>query len=147
MTDLPHRIEEAREDGRGLRELDAEIARALGFGCVAQDPQASGDGWTAWEGPHFRSGPWQPLPRYTTSVDAALLLVPKGWLWRVLPTDCGKHWLCEVWTDTTPDNEFCTRAATPALAIAAASLLTQMLCKVCGDVNARSRFCLPEQAP
>lgn len=24
--------------------------------------------------------------------------------------------------------------------------LTKLLCKVCGDVNARSRFCLPEQS-
>lgn len=58
---------------------------------------------------------------YTSSIDAALTLVPEGWLWRIMPSDFN-GWLAEVWTDDTLDGEFGARAPTPALAIVIAAL-------------------------
>lgn len=54
--------------------------------------------------------------------DAAMCLVPKGWLWRIMPSDMQGHWLSEVWTDDTGDCEFAARAETPAHALLAACL-------------------------
>jgi hypothetical protein len=75
LNELADRCEQATAPDR---ELDAAIARAIGFGCVAQDHQAPGDHWTAWKGKQFRSGPWEPLKLYTASLDAAMTLVPEG---------------------------------------------------------------------
>ena len=102
------------------RELDAAIARAIGFGCVAQDPQASGDGWIAWTGPHFRSGPWERLKAYTASVDAAMALVPKGLMFELTTT--GFKPGATVCGSSISDTHEGSYAATPALALTAACL-------------------------
>lgn len=53
------------------------------------------------------------VPRYTASLDAAMSLVPEGWVWRVGKTG---------WAHLIGDREVWTDAATPALALCAASL-------------------------
>ena len=54
------------------RECDAEIARALGWGCVITDPVCDGM-WVCWR-KEYRSGEWIMLKPYTTSLDAAASL-------------------------------------------------------------------------
>ena len=81
-----------------------------------------GDGWWLATGEDARVPPKTVTPaRYTSSIDAALTLVPEGWLWRIMPSDFD-GWLAEVWTDDTLDCEFGVRAKTPALAICIAAL-------------------------
>ena len=54
--------------------------------------------------------------------DAAFMLVPEGWLWRIMPSDLQGHWLSEVWADGTGDCDFVARADHPAIALAQACL-------------------------
>ena len=74
MTNLLTRLESAEV---GNRKLDFAIGCELGIdGCVQLD-----DG--TWD--HILPGTW---PAYTTSLDAALTLVPEGAVWHVM-TDYG----------------------------------------------------------
>lgn len=61
MTDLIKRLEEATE---GSRELDVEVAKSIKFF----------DGTRASYTLNVNL-----IPHYTTSIDAALTLVPEGW--------------------------------------------------------------------
>ncbi len=67
------------------RELDAAIARAAGFGYVAQEWHYEKLQWYAWWAPE-RRGRWEVLKNYTASIDAALTLVPEGWAMRIKQT-------------------------------------------------------------
>lgn len=100
MTDLSTRIEQA---GEGCRELDQDIWLAI-------DPNA----WRR-RTPH----PW--LIRYTTSLDAAMTLVPEDAAFTLgRPHPDGLAW-AHVYPD--PDGEPVQgRAATLALALAAAAI-------------------------
>ena len=112
-TDLIERLEGA---GEGSRELDAEIARLFGGQAIAR----FGD----WDCREDGTGIWRPLPRYSSSLDAALALAE-----RVLPDLTkinvwtyvrGKHHHCEIETD---EDEFdALNASTPALALCIAIL-------------------------
>jgi len=88
------------------RELDAEIAVALFGGNVIYDLKIKQ--WrrikitSAWRMDH-------PLPPYTTSLDAALTLVPEGCGWMVMSSAAKVG----VWP---------SHGATPALALCAAAL-------------------------
>ena len=68
-AELTARLESA--DGPD-RELDAAIARSIGWGCVVRDPEAQNK-YVCWR-KHYRSGEWIMLPHYTASLDAALTL-------------------------------------------------------------------------
>lgn len=63
------RLEAATEPSR---ELDAEIAPLVGW----EESYIPGAGWV-WRGPGDRNIPG-PFPRFTSSIDAALTLVPEG---------------------------------------------------------------------
>ena len=69
MTDLIARLSAATEPSR---RLDAEIART--------------EGWTGfsdyWLSPSGQQRQFHP-PAYTSSIDAALTLVPEGYLWQL----------------------------------------------------------------
>ena len=98
------------------RELDARLCIALG---LSRDNVMVGvGGWCI--NSETNPNPYKS-PAYTASIDAALTLVPEGWLWRIMPSDFD-GWLAEVWTDDTLDCEFGVRAKTPALAICIAAL-------------------------
>lgn len=134
------------------RQLDAEIARAIGFGSVryvsmeATDYNNTVHSWIAWKSDK-EVGPWEYLKAYTTSLDAALTLVPEGWAMRIedwprpegqtdIASDGGpnaKAALMEctekrigrqvIWGWHTPGGASVeARAATPALALCAAAL-------------------------
>jgi hypothetical protein len=72
-------------------------------------------------------GRFTEVPDYTASLDAAMSLVPEGWtLAQLLRSDDRNHWSAlmwgmDPWTDLRP-NAPSARAATPALALCAASL-------------------------
>ena len=112
----PGLIERLEAAGEGSRELDAEIARLFGGQAIAR----FGD----WDCREDGTGIWRPLPRYSSSLDAALALAE-----RVLPDLTkinvwtyvrGKHHHCEIETD---EDEFdALNASTPALALCIAIL-------------------------
>lgn len=117
---LISRLESAPE---GNRELDAEIAlRCFPESYTRKTPDSdTRNGWVTGvlNGKPFAS---VEAPRYTTSLDAAMSLVPEGFVWQAM-TDYGGYHQAAVsrhngpfWTDTS------TIAATAPLALCAASL-------------------------
>jgi hypothetical protein len=92
MQELIKRLEEATEGSAGL---DHEIADAVGFPMLAR-----------------------AIPYYTTSLDAALTLVPEGAIWTI---SCGDGEPGFAFIDTGGRIEE-HDAATPALALCIAAL-------------------------
>lgn len=83
MGDL---IEKLRAATGPNRDLDAAIVAALNNAMVKPYPPHSGGdgGWQFWsmDGQHFLGNAHKfPVPLYTTSIDAALTLVPEGKRW------------------------------------------------------------------
>lgn len=113
LQDLAERIEAA--DGPD-RELDGDIAEAVGavppFVHRRDSPE-----WGSWSGGRDH---WD-APAYTGSLDAAVTLVPEGYSFN-LGNDV-RGW-ADVWFDVPvyDGKPYEGRAATPALALCAASL-------------------------
>ena len=120
MTDLLERIEAATE---GSRELDKDIASQVHPGTDWDKRYTANVGWGH---PDFnRVMRANPVPHYTTSIDAALTLVPEGWGFKA---DCGLGYGNECTVGHVGENKMYdqpdgwAKAATPALALCAASL-------------------------
>ena len=105
------------------RELDAEIAKAVGYevewATIGPDHRRE-------ELVQVRTYPGELSPtsrnlrRYTASIDAAMTLVPEGYFWTG-----GTHpeFGAAMVVTNDPDSELnASKAATPALALAAAAL-------------------------
>ena len=115
MDSLIAELEAAAE---GNRELDYAIAKEMGW-------QFSGEHTFKEHGFFWRDATtdeWKQLPRWSTSLDAALTLVPEGFVWRV-STDFGPIAWAAVsghkgifWADTKSE------ALTAALALCIAAL-------------------------
>lgn len=87
------------------RRLDAEIAKDAGWHRVEpRHAKRSGGAWIAPEdflGVMSSGAPildslhgtdmHKDVPRFTSSIDAALTLVPVGWIWRHAPNRYVKH--------------------------------------------------------
>lgn len=69
-------IAELEAATEGSRELDHSI-----FLATHPEQGTTSEGGEYWYAGHLDEdgGPWIRLPKYTTSLDAALTLVPKGW--------------------------------------------------------------------
>lgn len=80
MTDIIKRLEAATE---GSRELDARIGAVVSDYERTRQPTSSEsvEPGHFWEGKAPES--LQHAPHYTTSIDAALTLVPEGYRWRL----------------------------------------------------------------
>lgn len=128
MTDLLTRLENAKE---GSRELDALIVAELNDAMVTPYPPRAdygpGNQWQFWsrDGKHFlgnESAPRFKIPHYTTSLDAALTLVPGGdWHWQVRQDP--SCYRAAMISGKIPDIKFVRGAApTPALALCIAAL-------------------------
>lgn len=118
---LLDRLESAEE---GSRDLDAEIAsERIGFDAAC----VGGAGWPDGELiiPMFPG--WQVLPYFTTSIDAALTLVPEGFGRGAFNFQRDRFGRCcaVVWTDVEFQKSQRGAAKTPALAICAAALRAQ----------------------
>ena len=98
---LVERLEEATE---GSLELDVEIAAYLSPG----EETAYGFAQKVWLGEQ---------PRYTTSIDAALTLVPEGRVWSI-----GKRVNAIGYVVSLDNYSKSFTAATPALALSIAAL-------------------------
>ena len=132
MNDLIARLGSVSE---GSRELDARITVTLQLkpewlrGCdrdlvlVPPDPRfAPFSTYTVAAG---RYGPSVEIAHYTTSLDAALTLVPEGMEWHVSNRgQIGAHRLCfaSIYGPPMVGSECDANAATPALALCVASL-------------------------
>lgn len=75
MTQLLDRLEHAEE---GSRELDRDVAEAAGWERKVTADQMADDYWRLGDMSWTRETAGYP-PDYTTSLDAALTLVPEGW--------------------------------------------------------------------
>lgn len=86
LDELLERLEKATE---GSRELDIEIyVTEFPFPCVELHPEDQ------------RNHDEEKAPSYTTSIDAALTLVPEGWVWTLNSGKTGSvACLCSDWSD------------------------------------------------
>lgn len=119
-AELIAKLEAATE---GSRQLDGEIGRAVGY--VASS-------W--WGAIAFRWNEgecWGSVPDFTTSLDAALTLVPEGWGWLARSHDGspaydgtgrGRGGFANVNIGRDDAQFFTEFAATPALALCIAAL-------------------------
>lgn len=121
MQDLIDKLESVSE---GSRELDAEIWSEVHKHLIDDTTYITGTVENYRELTFKRPlvWPWTRVPFYTTSIDAALLLVPEGWEMTRLDKDTDDRWSAyfngtKYKADYTKGN-----AATPALAIVAAAL-------------------------
>jgi hypothetical protein len=131
IEELARRVETEAPSG----ELDAEIqvriyedpTYRLGQSVVSRKCNTW---WEAcsrfrWDG----FGGHRPWPAYTTSIDAALSLVPEGWLLRQMNlsapcADC-RNWTVNLYGGREGQNTFYGEGRTPAQAITAAALRTK----------------------
>lgn len=135
MTDLIERLEKAPE---GSRELDAEIAIASRSPFAANYrklPEWALKNFPTWcktgrvgqvACEHDNGEPglnWGALP-FSTSLDAALTLVPEGWGSKVMVSNnrsCGHAVVSDSW-GCEHRTFYANQAATPALALCIAAL-------------------------
>tara|TARA_Y100001933_G_scaffold90783_1_gene91760 strand:- start:1586 stop:1996 length:411 start_codon:yes stop_codon:yes gene_type:complete len=131
MTDTTKLAERIEALEGPCREMDREIFKAVG----APLPKAAfGMDIELQPDPNSASGFVMPVgelqvryecPHYTTSLDAAMTLVPEGWGWFKLRTSTGQVWVEVEREDGTGMIAFSVHAATPALALCAAALRAQ----------------------
>jgi hypothetical protein len=125
-AELIKHLEAANE---GSRQLDALIREGVLDGAGRDDPC----GWGSEPlGPGAVAELEAPscAQRYTTSIDAALTLVPQGWIWQVRvlyrggrPTPINRAVVANDRTGMVLAGEYCeAEASTPALALCIAAL-------------------------
>ena len=124
MTDLIDRLEEATE---GSRDLDEQIALASGIRHRSRrDGRGRSKGREWFVDSHGGVETWaNHAPYYTTSLDAALTLVPEGLGWQVWGEPKATKYGGEASIEHPTDGwHFCTEAngRTPALALCIAAL-------------------------
>jgi hypothetical protein len=130
MSQLLELAERCEQATRPDRELDGAIALALGWTFQKMKGDAlqkmKGDAQAYWREPgvtdfYMRS----KLPAYTASIDAAMTLVPKGKYWTCSYGRLSTHEVmgaARIVEPLTIDFIAESEAATPALALCAASL-------------------------
>lgn len=119
MTSLIERIEAATGPDW---ELDAEIAALLGWKKLP-NPGSMGGLIDMWINPSGKNERWN-VPPYTSSIDAALTLLPGDAMWRLGHDGKGpdpSEFLCEIVSGPECRN-YCAIAPTAALALCAAAL-------------------------
>jgi len=131
-------IEQLESAAVGSRELDEAVLLACGW-TVAREMER-GTVMECWKSPEMQGvcRMWEgPLPSPTTSIDAALTLVPEGWFVENLSQmhpECGAHglhWLCQlvkkrarrdIRVDQRDVYDTHSRSTSPALAACIAAL-------------------------
>jgi hypothetical protein len=118
-SSFPQLLERVKTAVGADRELDAAIATELLGMEVKREPNRR-----TWRVGHRRTKtkeamPWQSLPRYSASIDDALVLVPFGWDWTL---ESGKQAACVLICQDGDDEVFVETAPSLPLAILAAVL-------------------------
>lgn len=113
MTDIDNLIRDLEAASEGSRELDVRVQESL-----AQEIHPDVHAIKILHGPY--------IPHCTTSLDAALTLVPEGWVWSVL-IDYELPGRARLYNAVPggihdPPVRVYTDAATPTLALCIASL-------------------------
>lgn len=131
LKELISKVEGAVE---GSRELDIEIMEAIGWRCPGWDtesdatkalfPDRLGYNWFSDTSPGYH-GDVTSNP-FTTSLDAALTLVPGGKWWVLNSGVQSGTSLCQLEGDDGGWTTFKAHAATPALALCAACLKARL---------------------
>ena len=107
MTDTQALIAKLEAATEGSRELDTEIAEYIG------------KRWDNEDG-------FPREYRFSRSLDAAVSLIPKEWVWGLLPVAGSIRWICYVreWLGEWPHlvSKADSWASTPALAICIAAI-------------------------
>ena len=124
MKDLIAKLEAAET---GSREFDAEIAEHLGheitWSLGGYTTDANGGPTIHWKAPHHYAGMKEPCPSYTTSIDAALTLVPEGWTPTIMKWSPGPWGIWVAMSRKTGHSALSEAAAnTEALALCIAAL-------------------------
>ena len=141
MIDVDKLIERLEKATGPDRELDADIARAIGWSQIEGDEVGHWDTWSIpsvwvgtgqdrWLSPDGQKFDFMPHT-FTASVDEALSLVPEGAVWHLM-TDCGNLNRTKVGPQGNPRASIYRAderslfiqadAATPALALCIACL-------------------------
>jgi hypothetical protein len=100
---LPALIAQLTAATAGSRELDADIYEALGCEVIRMPRNGRGYAWKyRGQGPSGRiADRWESMQELSTSLDAAMTLVPEGWLTSDVSQDLPDNWL---WTLTKLDS-------------------------------------------
>jgi|SRR5712691_3874058 len=106
MTDLISRLQAATGSNR---ELDAEVALANGF--TKEHREDLQGPYIRWRGPNGWNSP--DPPRYTESIDAALMLVKTDCWWQLIHYSNGS---CEAMV-VDSNRSWLGKGSTPALAL------------------------------
>lgn len=115
MTNLSERVMSLSGPDR---EVDWQIAESLGW-TRRQVGQVM-----AYYAPNdaiMKAGP----PKWTASIDAAMTLVPEGWMWSIASGGPEEGLWAFLTTIEEPCKDVACHAATPALALCAAALLAR----------------------
>ena len=119
MKDLIAKLEAATE---GSRELDADIYEAIGCEVVRARKSRRGLNW-CYRG-HFPHGwlaiRWEKMNHLTTSIDAALTLVPEGMFWSI--DSSGSAYICQLDSGGQRGSVRVGDGESPALALCIAAL-------------------------
>lgn len=120
MTDLKDLARRVSELQGPSREIDAEIARALGWREIP-NPTAAGGLVGRWYDPDGNMSGHSGPPDWLASLDAAMTLVPEGA--KLTFQNHGDTGGRSMWL-VSPNERFIS-AATPALALCAAALIAR----------------------
>lgn len=118
MNDLIKKLEAAPV---GSRELDCEIYGILMPEYIDWEYTGSDYPDEYWRGADGKREVCY-VPRYTTSIDAALTLVPEGWRVDCCWEDAGGTWMFDLIARNKSGTTGQCRAPTPALALCIAAM-------------------------
>lgn len=112
-----------REAKEPSRELDRDIALIAGWRYEGPPRESGPYLWVAPDGRRDAVPPW-----FTTSLDAALTLVPTGWSEEIKRTKNRRRWRVNLWLDAfdhRQDRIQSADAPTGALALCIAAILAR----------------------
>lgn len=123
MTDFAALIKELKQTKEGSRELSDKVLLASGWIGQSESSRMAGILIPHWKSPSGDDVPTDSRPCPTTSLDAALTLVPEGYLWAVgVHTELGNHFaVCQHSVLTQEGFDGAVDCPTPALALCIAA--------------------------
>ena len=124
MQELIKKLEAATE---GSRELDSEVFGSLGTHVLERRGRDRKAWWYKIGGKDYQrkdpsSVSYGGVPRFTSSIDAALTLVPEGWDWLITRCIGGRYCAIVNQSGTQQPAEVVTQIMAPALALTIVAL-------------------------